>query len=150
MSSAFKIFSTNEKAESNGVWQDFGDFKVCIARSGGGNKRFARVMEAKIKPFLRAVKTETLDPEIANRIMMECFAECVVTGWQCKQPDPSAPEGFVWADVVEVAEGVFEPFTPAAVMKAFKALPNMFLDIQAQAGAFANFRDAVRETNAGN
>lgn len=146
--SAFDIFASNPKTEAEGVWQDFGSFRIRIARAGGGNRRFARVMEAKVKPYLRAVKTETLDPEIANRILLETYVQCVITGWECNTAADGEPDK--WEPVVEVERGVFEPYSEDAVKKALIALPNMFDDIKAQAGGFATFKDEVRAANVGN
>lgn len=148
MASAFEIFASNPKSEADGVWNDFGDFKIRIARAGGANKRFVRVMEAKTKPYLRAIKTETLDPDIANRIFMECYAQCVITGWECNTAKQG--EEAKWEPVVEVEPGIYEAFSDAAVLKALVALPNLFEDIKNQAGGFASFKDEVRAVNAGN
>lgn len=145
--SAFEVFGTNDDLEKEGVWQNFGTFRVRLARAGGANKRFARLIEAKTKPFLRAIKTDTLDMDTQLRITREVFAETVVTGWQCNKGTDKEPK---WEDVVEVAPGQFEAFSPASVLKALVALPNLFTDIQQQANSFANYRDEVRAVNAGN
>lgn len=145
--SAFDVFGSSEKLETEGVWQTFGDFKIRIARAGGANKRFARLLEAKTKPYMRAVKTDTLDMDTQVRLLREVFAETVVTGWQVKKTVDGKE---VWADEVEVAPGVYEAFSPASVLKAFVALPNLFTDVQQQANSFAIFRDEVRLANSGN
>jgi len=135
--SAFNIFKTDEKAEQEGVWQDFGTFKVRVARSGGGNKRFQKMMEARMKPYGRAIQLGTMEEDIALNILADVYSKTVITGWQCKRDDK-------WEDVVEVAPGTFEPYSPDVAKKALIALPNLLLDIQAQSSNLAMYRDTVR------
>ena len=139
----YATFLTDSKLEAEGKWLDYGMVKVRIARSGGANKRFARLLEAKTKPYQRAIKTETIDPEIAERIMREVFAETVVTGWQTKI-------GEEWQNKVVTRTGEVLGYSAANVARVFQELPDLFADVQAQAQSVTNFREASREANAGN
>lgn len=139
----YGAFLTDQSAETAGTWIDYGAVQVKIARSGGANKSFARLLESKTKPYQRAIKTDTMDNSVAERIMREVFAEAVVLGWKTKL-------GEEWKDVVLFKDGSTAPFTKQSVMRVFEEIPDLFQDIQDQAGKASNFREAQREGNAGN
>ncbi len=135
--SAFSVFKTDEKAEQEGVWQDFGTFKIRLARTGGGNKRFQKMMEARMKPYNRAIALGTMEEGVALNILADVYSQTVITGWQCLRDGK-------WEDVVETAEGHFEPYDHTTAKKALLALPNLLLDLQAQASSLAMYRDTIR------
>jgi hypothetical protein len=141
-------FKTDENLETKGIVLDYGDFRVTIARAGGANKRFERVLDAKAKPFRRALQTETMDPGKADAIMQETFAEAVILNWETRSIDgPNA----VWNVGIENPDGgELLPFNKENVLATFKLLPDLYKDIQEQAQKSALFRQSIRETEAKN
>lgn len=139
----YKLFSTDKNLEKGGIELDYGDLKITIARAGGANKRFARLLEAKTKPYKRAIQTETLDPERALGLMREVFAESVVLNWETKV-DGKFKKG------IENKKGELIPFNVENVIKTFENLPDLFTDIQEQAQKAALFREDIREEDAKN
>lgn len=146
----YGAFLTDKNLEKTGIWLDYGAFRVRIARQGGANKAFARLLEAKTRPYQRAIKTETLDNAVAERLMREVFAEAVVLSWETKVTDPADAEKFTWEKKVVFVDGTSATPGSQAYVRIFEELPDLYADIQEQAVKAANFRQAQREANAGN
>ncbi len=142
--SMYKLFKTDESLETKGIVIDYGAFRVTIARAGGKNQRYARVLEAKSKPYRRAIQTETMDPDKAQQLLLETFAEAVVLNWETKVDDQ-------WQRGIEPeGGGDLLPFNAENVILTFQKLPDLFQDLHAQANKVALFREGVLEQEAGN
>lgn len=142
--SMYKQFQTDENLEKKGIVIDYGDFRITIARAGGANKKFARVLEAKTKPYRRAIQTETMDNDRAMELLRETYAEAVILNWETKV------EG-EWNVGIENPDGEeLLPFSGDSVLQTLQALPDLFLDLQQQAGKVALFRQSIIEDDAGN
>jgi hypothetical protein len=159
----YKQFKTDTDLEKEGIDLNYGDFIVKVARAGGGNKKFARVLEAKMKPVRRAVQTESLDNKRAEALMREAYAEGVVLMWsvRVKADDKGKPveplqlmtEGdgnTVFVQGIEGPDGDVLPFNVENVVATFQALPELFADIREQSGKMGLFRQAGQEADAGN
>lgn len=142
--SGYAAFKTNKGLEETGVWFDYGKFRLLCARSGGSNRRFARMFEAKTRPYQRAIKTDTLDIELSNRLMRELFAEAVILDWNTKNDEGQ------WVQRIELPDGSLGPVTRENILLVLEDVPELWADIQNEAQKAANYRDAVREANAGN
>lgn len=138
--SLYKQFKTDSKIESQGVILDYGlnskgdHIRIKVARAGGSNIRFAKTMAAKVKPYRRQIQNDTLDVSVMQDILKEVYAEAVVIGW----------EG------VEDEDGKSMAYSPAAAVKLFTDLPDLFADIQEQAQQVALYRKVEREADAKN
>jgi len=141
--SMYKLFKTDPNLEKAGIVVDYGDFRVTLARAGGGNRRFAQVLEAKTKPFKRAIQTEMMDNERGLQLLRETYAEAVILNWEVRQ-------GEDWVQGIEAPDGSVMEFSVANVLETFKNLPDLFTDLQEQASKAALFRQTVRENDAGN
>lgn len=141
--SLYKQFKTDSVSETKGVRLEYGDFRVTVARAGGGNKNFAKVLDRKSKPYRSQIRLETLDPDVGRRIMAETYAESVITNWE------TLVEG-EWKAGVEGPDGALLPFTAKNVAATLEALPDLFGDIQEQAGKVALFRESIREDDSKN
>lgn len=143
--SMYAAFKTDENLEKNGIVIDYGSFRVTLARAGGANKKFGRLLEAKTKPHKRAIQTETMDQERALDIVREVYAEAVILKWETKIGD-------------EFVEGIEDPsdstkvipVTKENLMATFRNLPDLFSDLQDQATKAALFRDQLREEDVKN
>lgn len=141
--SMYKLFKTDPNLEKSGIVVDYGDFRVTLARAGGANRRFAQVLEAKTKPFKRAIQTEMMDNERGLQLLRETYAEAVILNWEVRQ-------GEDWVQGIEAPDGSIMEFNVANILETFKNLPDLFTDLQEQASKAALFRQTVRENDAGN
>lgn len=105
-----------------------------IARAGGSNTPYHKRVEAKVKPYRRQIQTETIDPKVAENLMLEVFCETVLLGWENVQDE----------------NGQDIEFTKDNAMKLFTDLPDLYKDLQEQANKAALFRAEIREGEAGN
>lgn len=138
--SLYNIFETDKGLERDGVVLDYGfnsknqPVRIRIARAGGANVKFAKVLEQKMKPYKRAIANDTMDNKVAEKLLIEAYADAVILGW----------EG------VEDRDGNPLDFTRENVIKVLTDLPDLFLDIQQQSQKAALFRAELREAEQGN
>lgn len=134
--SFYETFGTNENLEAGqGVDLDYGkDGTITIHRAGGENKKFARVLNAKMKPYRRQLQNGTMDDAVAEKLMAETYAEAVIIGWKD----------------VKGKDGKKLEFTKENVIQLLTDLPELFKDIQDQANTIANFRKEEIEAEAKN
>lgn len=145
MSSMYSLFKTDTSLEQSGIYLDYGTFRVKIARAGGANKRYAKLLETKTRPYRRAIETETLDNNRGQALLQEVFAEAVILNWEVKDEAKDT-----WKTGIEGPNGDILPYTTENVLAAFRLLPDLFLDIQSQASKVALFREDAQEAASGN
>ena len=80
----YAAFETSKSLETDGIFVDYGTFRVRVARAGGSNRRYQTLLEQKARPHRRAAALGTLDQDIADRIVAEAFAEGVIRDWESK------------------------------------------------------------------
>lgn len=135
MASIKKLFKTDAELETKGIVLDYGDYgKIRIARAGGANKAFAKCLERKSRPLRRAIQSEMLDNEQAEKLMAEVYADSVVLGWEGVTDEKGKPI----------------PFSKEACLELFRDVPDLLRDIMEQAQKSALFREEIRETAAKN
>ena len=138
--SLYKLFKTDEKLETDGVWLEYGQteqgkpIRIKIARAGGRNVAFAKALEKATRPYRKAIQTGTLDDKTATRLYQEVFADTVVLGWEN----------------VEGPDGQPLEFNKENVLKLFEDLPDLFADLREQANNVSLFREEVLEADLGN
>ncbi len=138
----YKLFGTDSKKEQEGVVLNYSDlFWIKIARAGGSNERYRKVLAEKTKPYRRAIQTETIAPTVVQRIMREAAAEGLVLAWGSKK----FGEG-----QMPSKEGPALSFSVENICKFFEDLPDIFLDVQEQAGKVSLFTVGVAEDDAKN
>lgn len=139
----YDTFETDPNMEQEGVFLDYGDFRVRIAHAGQGNSKYVKYAEKKLKPVRKAMEAGALGNERSMAIMIDIYAESIILDWQVRNGDD-------WKSGIEARDGSVMPFTRENVETTLRALPNLFLDIQQQAQSIANFRRADLEGEAGN
>ncbi len=142
--SMYDKFKTNSDLEKEGVIHDYGDFRITIARAGGSNSSFVKMLEAKSRPHRRAIQTESMDSVLADNILRETYAAAVILNWEVKNEAGEFEEG------IEAEDGSILPFTTANVSDTLKNLPDLFKDIQEQASKAALYLQSIQELEAGN
>lgn len=133
--SLYRQFKTDENVEKSGVWLEYGPndkglpIRIRVARAGGANTKFARLLEQKTKPYRRQLQNETLDPKVGDELFADLYAECVVLDWEN----------------VDAEDGTSLPFSKENCLKLFKDLPDLFADIREQSNKSALYRADIRE-----
>lgn len=150
MSNMYKHFKTDKGLEEKGVIIDYGDFRVTVTRAAKSNKKFARVLRAKTKPYLRAIQTGTMDEGVGDKIQRETYTDSVILNWEVKNGKDKDGEDKWKVGIAEIDTSKILPFTAENVVKVLEALPDLFLDIQDQAQNVALFSEAILETDGGN
>lgn len=136
----FEQFGTDTTLEKEGVYIEYGrpsdekKVRFKIARAGGANAKYLKVLEQKTKPLRHLIQKDLVGMAESDEIMAEVFAEAVVLGWE---------------NVTE-KDGTPIPFTRDNCISLFRRLPDLFADIRTQATQSAIFRSAVLESDAKN
>ncbi|MGE0722823.1 MAG: hypothetical protein AB7O45_00535 [Alphaproteobacteria bacterium] len=150
MTSPYQQFVTDPATERDGVVLDYGDYAVKIARAGGANAKFAKVLEAKQRPYKRQIQNETLEEDVARKLLAQTYAEAVILDWATRQPaaDGESEGAFQWG----VFPGPSGPLTFGRdnVVKVLLDLPDFFADIREQSTKMALFRKEEIEADAKN
>lgn len=142
--SMYQQFKTDPAVEKEGIWLDYGDFRVRVARAGGANRKWQKTLERLSRPYRRAIATNTIAPETAENIMREAYAEAVITDWNVKVNGE-------WVKGIENPEGEdLLDVTKENVLTVLQNLGTLYEDIQAQAQSWALFKADIREEAAGN
>jgi hypothetical protein len=144
----YESFETDKDFERKGIELEYGGFIVTIARAGGANKQYAKVLEAETRPYRRAIDTETMDPEVALDLMMKVAAKTLVTNWQVKEGEDDDAK---WKKGIEPREGTkLLPVNYENILLTFRALPALYQDIYAQAQKVGLYLKTILEADAKN
>jgi hypothetical protein len=145
-----KLFKTDERIETDGVVLDYGDTRIRIARAGGANKKYVKLLEKMTRPIRRALANGAVDDDRANDILKAAFAKTVILGWQTKVNG----EWITGIDPKDLGmEGTaLQLANPDNYLKVFMApgMNDLFIDIREQAETSALFKADIDEAAAGN
>jgi len=139
----YSQFQTDSDLEKTGVVIDYGSFRVLVARAGGSNTDFMRVLTAKTKPHRRAIQTDTMDPKLAQAIEREVFAETVIKDWETEVDGE-------WVRGIESPDGGLLDVTVDNLIRTLENLPDLYADLKEQANKVALFRKEELEEDAKN
>lgn len=140
----YKQFQTDKQAEQEGIVIDYGDFRVTVARAGGSNRKYKKLLNTMAKPYQRLLDTDAMDDVKADKIVMEVFAKTVVKKWE------TLVDG-KWKSGIENPDGkALLPVNVENLVKTFTALPDLFDDLRDQASKSGLFRAALKEAAAKN
>jgi len=138
-----KMFETDKNVEKEGVIVEYAPgVEIRIARAGGGNKRFAKVLSRLARPYRRAIQTETIDPEILLGIFRKAYAKTIILDWTGLTKDLLTHDD---AD----AETSLE-FNAENALSLLEEQPNLFADIQQASDNIALYRQDILEADSGN
>lgn len=143
----YTMFDVDKGAEQEGINVNYGDFRIRVARAGGGNHRFRRLLQAKLKPYRHQMDTDTMDEGVSEQLLREAYAEAVVLGWESKVTGEDGVDR--WEPWLETPDGKLE-YTPANCVKVLTDLPELFRDLQQVSSKVSLFRKAQEEEDAKN
>jgi hypothetical protein len=128
-------FKNSEQHEKEGVWLDLGDAgRFKLARAGGSNKKFARLLSKTFRPYRRRLQTDTVENEEVQDLLIKTYAKTIVIAW----------EGVTDEDGNEMQ------FTVENCIKLFKDLPDLFSEIHEAATEAEMFRAQISEDDTKN
>ena len=79
----FAEFATDEKAEQEGVWRDYGNVRFLVARAN--NRPFRQKFRKLYKPHEQLLKHDTVASEKKSlEIMAEAMAGTILLNWEGK------------------------------------------------------------------
>lgn len=141
----FDMFQTDRSKESEGIVLNYSDaFWIKITRAGGSNEHYKRILAEKLKPFRRAIQTDTIDEAASARLLREAVAEGLIMDWGTGIY-PNGP-GFI----PNRSGGDPIAFNVPNAVQLFTDLPDLFNDIYEQASKVSLFRVTEVEADAGN
>lgn len=146
----YSLFATDKDFETMGRWQDYGDFRIKLARSGGKNTMYTKVLTK----FINSLKhKKNVSTEESQRVMAEVFARGVLKGWQVKNDKGQWEDGMhLEVHVEETGEYVIKvvEVTVENVIKMFLALPDFANELRAIADDANTFKKLEEDEITGN
>lgn len=152
-----KNMLTDKDAEKNGVQFVYDeDTRLTIARAGGSNSDFFRVLNRLRKPYRRAIDAGVITEHKARALMQAVYIEAVIKKWETRR---SIDGKLVWlvgidgswgADSSLMDEhGILKP-TVENMQATFDCVPDLWEDLEIEARKMATFRREELETEAKN
>lgn len=141
--SMFDHFGTDSNLEKDGVWAEYGEFRIKVAHSGGANKNYSSSMEAETRNYRKAIQMGTLPEEKLSEILRKVFAESIITAWEVQKDGK-------WVSGIHSKEGGIIPFNKENVILSFKLLPHLFNDIQEMSRGISAYRKEILEEDSKN
>lgn len=138
--SLYSQFKTDENLEKTGLVVEYGTnskgepIGIRIARAGGSNAAYLKLLEASLKPYRRQLQNDLMDNATAEKVMRTVYAKTVVLGWENVEDEKGQPM----------------PFNVENCIKLFEDLPDLFADLKAQAEKSALFRAELMAVDAKN
>lgn len=138
-----KMFETDQSVEREGIWLEYAPgVEIKIARAGGSNKRFAKILSRLAKPHRRSIQTDTINGDVLRKMFISAYAQAVVLDWRG-----------ITTDILTKNEddaGTDLPCNQENVEAVLEALPDLFADIQKASDNIALFRAEILEEDSKN
>ena len=126
MTSIYKLFSTEEKYEKDGVWLEFGDgLKIKIARAGGRNKQYLKELNKLQRKYGRLIENDVLENSKADELLAEIYAKTILLDWEGITDENDKPL----------------LFNVSNAKKILLDIPDLFILIRNESSKLTNFRE---------
>jgi len=146
MANPYSMFKTDPQLEAEtGIILDYGDFRVRVGRAGGANKKYTKLIEARMKAHQRALTAGTLDENVATKILVEVFSSSVIFACDVKDQEKSTDAEPVYIPGILNEEGNIVADDYENRTAWLLNLPELFLDIRKQANDFTLFLAVQQE-----
>lgn len=143
----YKMFKTDKRLEQDGILLDYGPFRVTVARMGGANKKFFKLLELRTKPMRRAIQADSADRDKLLALTTQTFAETCVLNWEVNRSDTDVPS---WERGIEAEDGTLLEFNKQNVIDTLTKLPDLLDDLQTQATNQSLYRADIEEAEVKN
>lgn len=134
MSGPYRQWLTDKELEQRGVWLEYDDYRIRIARAGGANKPFLRAAEEFRRKHKHELRWDLMKTEEQNEEAIKIYARTIVLDWE---------------GVVD-QHGEPMPLTYENIVKLFTDLPDLFINVQERATDLALWKAYLDEQAAGN
>lgn len=142
MSSMYDQYETNKKLEQEGVWIDYGDFRVLVSHAGGSNKEYVKYLEQKTKPYRRAIAAGMFGEERSRPMLFGVYAKTIIKAWEIKDGTDDKTGEIKWKSGIHKKGKGFLEYDEENVITTFNNLPELFFDIQKVSSEIAAYRKA--------
>lgn len=126
-------FKTNVDGEKNGVWVDYAEgtrFKIASVESPAYTRRLTELC----KPHRNRIKSDRIDPEVLEKLVIQAFSEHILLGWEGLEGD----------------DGSAIEYSPSKAKELLTNYPRLFRDIREIANDEGIFQLKATEADAGN
>ena len=138
----YDLYKTETELETGGVWQDFGDTRIKLARSGNKNTKYLKTFKQVMKKHNKA-NIEALSEKEQDELMAEIFVKGVITAWESKDDKDKWVPGIVMPD--DKGELSLTPFNLKNAQKCLLDLPDLFGELRNYADDRKTFQKEVEE-----
>ena len=121
-------YAVDKKLSTDGVWLDYGDFKVLAARSSKNNPEYRKALIKESRKYQHLINDGTISIETDEEIARKVFAKAVVKDWTLKEDDGS--------DV---------PCNYESIIGLFEEYPDFFDDLQVKTGKIETYQVKKQE-----
>ena len=142
MTNPYEVFETEEDLEKDGVWLDYGSWRVKAARAGGRNTLWAKEI-TKMSRKHNLSTTKNLGKEQSDKIMAGVYAKAVIKDWEVKVKDEEGNENWQRGIHLKDENGnvqIEEP-TRKNITRALIDLPDLFEDIRQQTTEMSTYQN---------
>ena len=149
----YGAYKTDEALEKRGVWyitSSDPNTRILLARAGNSNKPYAKLLEAKTKPFRRMIAHNMMPAEKQREILREVYAETVILGWQTLPEGADPNDDAAWTTGIEQPGGSLAEPTKDVIIRVLTELPDLFVELQEAANEQAMYRATDMELAAKN
>jgi len=138
-----KMYQTVPTLETKGVVIQYDEgVEITVARAGGANKKFAKVLTKLSKPHRRAIQTETVPEGVERELVLRTYAQTVVMGWKGITKD------IITGNDTDASEEL--PCVEENIVAVFTALPDLFEDVAKMSQDISLYRAEVLEDDSKN
>jgi len=148
--SMYAQFETDPDLEKNGVWIDYGDFRVLLGRAGGANKKYLKYAEEKSKPFRRAIAAGVMPEKRSKELLFDIYAKTIIMAWEVSVGTDDETGDTIWKSGIHMPNGDIGEASYDNFMMTFRKLPDVFFDLQKMAEQLSMFRKEELEEEAKN
>ena len=145
----YSMYETDPAIEQEGIWADYGDFRVLLARAGGANKKFMQYTEKRTKPFRRAIQQGVMTEARSRNLLIDIYAETVILNWEIADGEDDKGD-IIWKQGIHAKDGSVLEFNKSNVVLTLKNLPVLLEDLQTTATTATLYHREDMEDDSGN
>lgn len=138
--SIYQKYITDPTKEQGGIVKDFGDFVITVARAGGSNSAYGKVMAELFAPYEQVMALDQMQDEIVSEIWHKVLCRTVIKYWSFKEPSPENPkQQTLVAGLGRDEGGNIVEATEENICELFKQAKELFVEIRVFAEQRENY-----------